>query len=122
MKTQSRSKNLRIASLVVLSVAAAALLLPAYALVFIAPVFEEMFENSQATLPASTALLLSIPPMGCIFIFALMMIGLIVKEVLIRNKKVTLAVNAVTVFAVFLFLFFFIWIIYLPIHHAGSLQ
>jgi type II secretory pathway component PulF len=120
MKTQS--KGLRIASLVVLSVAAAALLLPAYALVFIAPVFEEMFENSQASLPASTAWLLSVPPMGYFIIFALLMIGLIVKEVLIGNKKVTLAVNAVTVFGVFLSLFFFIWIMYLPIHHAGGLQ
>jgi hypothetical protein len=40
----------------------------------------------------------------------------------IRNKKVTLAVNAVTVFGVFLFLFFLIWIMYHPIHHAGGLQ
>ncbi len=118
----AQTKRLRIASLVVLSVALAALLLPAYALLFIAPVFEEMFEKSQATLPASTALLLSIPPMGYIALFALLMIGLIVKEVLIGNKKVTLAVNAVTVFGVFLFLFFFIWIMYLPIHHGGDLQ
>jgi type II secretory pathway component PulF len=118
MKTQS--KGLRIASLVVLSVAVAALLLPAYALLFILPVFEEMFENSQAAIPASTALLLSISPMGYIFIFALLMIGLIVKEVLIRNKKVTLVVNAVAVIGVFLFLFFFLWIMYLPIHHAGG--
>jgi len=118
MKTQS--KGIRIASRVVLSVAMAALLLPAYALLFIAPAFEKMFEKSQATLPASTAMLLSIPPMGYIVIFALLMIGLIVKEVLIRNKKVTLVVNAVTVFGVFLFLSFFLWIMYLPIHQAGG--
>jgi hypothetical protein len=115
-----KQKAFRIASLVVLGLAIMTLLLPAYALIFIVPVFAEMFTDTQMALPALTSLLLSAPPTAYIFLFALLILGLIVKEAMIRNKIVTLVVNAVIIVGVCPFLFFFIWTMYLPIYRAGG--
>jgi type II secretory pathway component PulF len=96
------------------------LLLPAYALIYIGPVFGEMFKDFQTALPVLTSLLLSIPPTAYIVFFALLILGIIVKEVMIRNKRVTFVVNAAIIVSIFPFLFFFMWIMYLPIHRAAG--
>ena len=119
-QTEKKAKGLRIASLVVLGFAIMTLLLPAYALIFIVPVFAEMFTDTQMALPALTSLLLSTPPAAYMLLLALLILGLIVKEAMVRNKIVTLVVNAVIVVGVYPFLFFLIWTMYLPIYRAGG--
>jgi type II secretory pathway component PulF len=119
-QAEKQSKAFRIASLVALGVATMTLLLPAYALIYIGPVFGEMFKDFQTALPVSTSLLLSIPPTAYIVFFALLILGIIVKEVMIRNKRVTFVVNAAIIVSIFPFLFFFMWIMYLPIHRAAG--
>jgi O-antigen ligase len=119
-QTERQSNAFRIASLVMLGVAMIALLLPAYMLIFIGPVFREMFLDSQIALPISTSLLLSISSTTYILLFTLLILASIVKEVMIRNKRVTFIVNAAIIAGVFPFLFFFIWEMFLPIHRAGG--
>jgi type II secretory pathway component PulF len=60
-QAEAQSKAFRIASLVALGVATMTLLLPAYALIYIGPVFGEMFKDFQTSLPVLTSLLQSIP-------------------------------------------------------------
>lgn len=119
-QTERQSNEFRIASLVMLGVAIMSLLLPAYMLISIGPVFREMFMDFQIAFPVLTSLLLSIPPNTYILLFTLLILGLIVKEVMIRNKSVTFIVNAAITAGVFPFLFFFIWAMFLPIHRAGG--
>lgn len=119
-QTERHSDEFRIASLVMLGVAIMSLLLHAYTLIFIGPVFRETFMDFRIALPILTSLLQSIPPTTYILLFALFILGSIVKEVMIRNKRVTFIVNAAITAGVLPFLLFFIWTMFLPIHRAGG--
>lgn len=120
VQTEKQTKSFRTASLLLMGVAIMVLILPAYALIFITPVFENMFMQLNKELPILTILLLQTSPTTYVLLFALLIFGLIAKELVLRNKIVTLVINVVIVVGVCPFLFFFVWIMSLPIRNAAG--
>ncbi len=89
----------------------------AAALPFFGPhYFEVMFREMQLKegLPPLTQLLLSLPGWGYVALFSLLAAIMIVKELLVKCKAVTLVVNTVVLVGLLLFKLFCAWALFLP--------
>ena len=66
-----------------------------YVTTFVVPAFAKMFQELGSALPMPTQFLLAIPAATLDAAIALMLVGLILKEIMIQEKKLTLTINVV---------------------------
>ena len=89
-----RTKFYKIASPVALAVDVLGLVLAGTViLTLVRPKFLSMFKDLGVTLPPVTRLLVSMPVVAWVLLFAIPILVLIAKEFLVSNKKITFAVN-----------------------------
>jgi len=98
--TKQQGKGIAVASIVLMCVAVIISLVASISPLLVAPRFRKVFEEQGIESPLVSAILLSIPGIVYLALFLTMCAGLIIKEWLIRNKSITLAVNIIVAFLI----------------------
>ncbi|MFA9477048.1 hypothetical protein ACERK3_01950 [Phycisphaerales bacterium AB-hyl4] len=83
-----------VASTSVCSIAVVQLLLAMLAVVLLGPLVVGIYNRLEEPLPRLTTWVLAMPPTVVFVLLVLLMVGLVAKECLMRNKVLTLAINA----------------------------
>jgi type II secretory pathway component PulF len=113
------SRGTAILSWTLLVVAAAVSLFFAAAICPLLNSFLEMFREMdlEGGLPALTELLFTVPSWGFALGFALLAVGLVAKEILIRRKSVCALINAAVLILLSLFAMFMVLALFQPMIH-----
>lgn len=106
--------HLWIPSLVVLLVGFLVMFPDLVLLVVVVPKFATAFASQNQALPAPTATLVGIPTLVYIALFVAIAGALVLKEVIIARKKITLTINIVALICGFIFIPFSVLALFLP--------
>ena len=90
---QASPTSVMVISLIICIVDCFMLLGTGFLILFGLPKFEQIFEDFETELPTLTVLVLSVPAAVWALILLVFVMGLAVKEGLIRNKHLTLIIN-----------------------------
>lgn len=112
---KQQGKGITVASIVLMRFAVIFSLVASVTPLLAAPQFRKVFEEQSIELPPVSAILYSIPGIVYLALFLAVCAGLIIKEWLIRNKGITLAVNIIVAFLITGFHGLYVIILFLPL-------
>lgn len=104
-----------VGSVAVCSIAVMELLLGMLAVVVLGPLVASVFGRLDEPLPRLTGWVLAVPPIVTFVLLLLLMIALVVKEWVMANKVLTLAINVVFVLASLVWIPLLVMALYSPV-------
>ncbi|HUW30370.1 MAG TPA: hypothetical protein VM223_02025 [Planctomycetota bacterium] len=109
-----RSSGFAATSTVVLVTDVCGLLVVGALFVGAIPKFCKMFAEMGMALPVVTQIVISVPGAGYAAIFLLLLAAIIAKELLIRDRRITLAINVIAGLAGMVWLFVVVFALFSP--------